>query len=1581
MTTVTQRIPNFFKGISQQPDNRKFPGQVKDALNVYPDYALGLLKRPGGKYVTGLENATSSGKWFSILRDEVEKYVAQYDNNTFSVWSLIDGSQRRVNMGKYSNVPVTCDHSAYETAKNDYNTAVATRKAALNTLNNAESTYAETLEGTTGNLKFDFGISYDYNTPGQVKSNLLTGILEQEQTIRQATATLSLSNEITGFTVTNGGAGYTNVPTVSITGSGAGAAGTAVLKSLGTFKQVNLDEPGQGYNHRPITTISGGMSDYFSTALSYGFGQSLYGLNVDGKKRIDPAVDTDEIHYVSSGGIQTKGNGSGTGTNGNFKPDQTYTYFGGTDSSAEREIIIKPQDLRNIEKVGVYCFQGGNNNGGSQPTYSYNTNIGTPEYLSLRPHRLIAKFVVKDTEPIAQEWADAENYLLVESFYGGTNSNGIDPEVAVAGDPGLGETFPQYNPPLDSYRPNRVDIVLPESLKQASVWMKIVQPYFPNKNSGWSFYSGNMCLMHIDYIDDYTDVGESTIAIEKNPLSGFVQPTVHATATIVIGRELESITLDAAGSGYDVNTSVLITGGGSSAVAAATPDILQTLTPVVTDAGLGYGTISATIADNGGSGSGAVATVAATNGILSSLSISSGYFGYTNPFITFSTPDRQGGTYGGFIIKKNDQVLNREVTSLTISNTGVGLTDGTYTNVSTTTNNGGTGLTVDITVSGGQVTAATVNQPGSLYWSGDIIYVSGFTNVELIANGLKLGTERTNDHPYLASQGYRVYELGEYTLPTKTAAELTTATNAMTTAQGAYTTAVNDESTKLGLYNTARNACAITELPVNNLKVKSAGSGLANGSYTAQSTSTGGSGSSMTVDLVITDGKVERANINAAGSNYTIGDSITLPSFPGVELVFSREAYLRGATPDDIEFLTLNDFTFVLNKKRIVQMDSELTPPLPNQAQVVIRTVAYNAQYSITIGSNTYSTTTATSTSAGVTDATTIANALVSAVNGGGIYSATKVGPGLIITHSSPFSISTSGSTEQDGLFAFQDTIESVAKLPTQSKNGYKVKVVNSSEIDIDDMWVEFQTSGSGTYGVGSWVECVGPGLPFKFDNLTMPHQLVRRADGHFSFETIDWNERNIGDDNTNPVPSFVGSAISNFFFYRNRLGFLSMEAVILSRAGDFFNFFAKTALTSTDDDPVDIDASTTRPVILNYVRPISVGLVLFGETDQFILSTDSDILSPKTAKINTLSSYESDPRTAAVNMGTTIGFVSKTPLYTRFFELGGISQDQPPLFFDQTNTIPEFIPQTVDSVIASPALSLVSMGTTGTPNMFLYRFLSEGDKRPVSTWFRWQLTGNLVFQFYDLSTLFAVTTDGTTVTVTSYDLTQASEEGFLTLPTGEKTDVCLDQWSVNPYREYDATTKKTRVYLPYDHLSTANFRVIALGGYIGGSNVVSSQSVGAVLEEPVQGSPGNYYVDIDDDYRGRDLIIGYIYTMQVDLPRFYVTKSEADSAAADVSSNLILHRVKVATGLSGPVTYQVNLIGIPSWSNTISMTMPSRYVLNSVNMLASALHEVPIYQRNENVDLKIIGDSPFPVSLLSLNWEGKYTDKFYQRA
>lgn len=773
--------------------------------------------------------------------------------------------------------------------------------------------------------------------------------------------------------------------------------------------------------------------------------------------------------------------------------------------------------------------------------------------------------------------------------------------------------------------------------------------------------------------------------------------------------------------------------------------------------------------------------------------------------------------------------------------------------------------------------------------------------------GYALSTELTDEHPLLASQGYRVFQAALTVAATHTAGQLSTALSAMTTAQTNYNNAVADEATKLSLYNTELSNCAITTVPAN--------------------------------------------------------------------------AYLSGATSADLEFLTLNDYTFVLNKKKVVAMKAATTAALPNQAMVVITVVAYNSKYQVVLNGTTYSYTTPSDTSGGVADTQTITTSLASSINGSGGFTAVAVGPGIYISHSSAFTIETKGSTQEEGILAFQDQVSTISRLPNQAKNGYKVQVVNSQDIDVDDMWVEFSTTNGQTYGPGVWEETNAPGITYELDELTMPHQLVRESNGSFTFGPVTWEDRLVGDNSTNPLPSFVGSTINNLFFYRNRLGFLSQEAVVLSRAGDYFNFFVNTALTVSDDDPIDITASSTRPVNLNYVLQASVGLVLYGQNDQFLLTTDSDILSPKTCKINTLSTYECEADVKAVQLGTTQAFISKTPLYTRVYELFEISNDRPPFMFEQSKPVPELIPNTVDTLISSPGLSIVSLGTKGSSTIYQYKFLQDGEKRPAQSWYKWNLTGNLLDQFFDASTYYTVVTDGTYVQVLSYDLTQSNEEGFLTLPTGEKTDVCLDWFDTNPYRTYNSVSDTTRVYLPFNHITGKTFTVMALGGFIGGSNAVSSQSVGAVLYPTVQGSAGGYYVDIDGDYRGRDLIIGYIYNMEVSLPKFFITKSENDTSSTDYTADLIIHRLNVATGLSGPVTYQVSITGIPTWSNVTNVTLPNNYTLNNVNMQASATHVVPIYQRNENLSINIIGDTPFPVSILSLTWEGRYNNRFYKRA
>ena len=699
-----------------------------------------------------------------------------------------------------------------------------------------------------------------------------------------------------------------------------------------------------------------------------------------------------------------------------------------------------------------------------------------------------------------------------------------------------------------------------------------------------------------------------------------------------------------------------------------------------------------------------------------------------------------------------------------------------------------------------------------------------------------------------------------------------------------------------------------------------------------------------------------------------------------------NDAYLKDATVDDIELLTLNDYTFVLNKTKTVAMKTDLTHATgldEHRAQVVINIAANSTGYEVLLTQSGTTTTFSHTSSSSGASADNIASALASSITANAAYTATQVGASVYITSSSAFTVETRGGGSESSIFAIADTIGNVARLPLQSKNGYVLRIVNSEDIDIDDMYVKFTTDGGGNFGTGQWEETTAPDIKYEFDELTMPHQLVRQSDGSFLYGPVDWNDRLIGDDNTNPEPSFVGHEISHIFFYRNRMGFLSGQNVILSRAGDLFNFWNTTAQAAVNDDPIDISAAGKRPVFLNYVEPTAVGLVMYSTTEQFLLSTDSDILAPTSAKVNAMSAYECDANVESVSLGTSQAFVSKTPLYARVFELTDISSEQPPLMSDITAVAPELIPQSINSITASPALSIVSLGETGKSTLYQYRFLMESrEKKAVNSWYKWELTGTLLTQFFDNSTFYAVVKNGDDVYVQSFDMTQSSEEGFLTLPTGEKTDVCLDLFTINPHRLYDGTgyANKTRIFLPYESVSGKELNVVVLGGYIGDANTLSSQSVGAVLKPEIEGTAGNRHVDIDGDYRGRDLIIGYGYDMQVDLPKLYKYNIVSGQVTNDDVSSLVIHRLKVKTGLSGPVDYKISITGLNDWTNTVSVTQPNQYQLNNVNMQASSTHVVPIYQRNENLAIRIIGNTPFPVSLLGLDWEGKLNQRFYRR-
>ena len=97
MAGITQTIPSFVSGISEQPDHLKFQGQVRDIVNAIPDVTLGLYKRPGSKRIgtAPLANVQSGGSWFHYFRDETEgSYVGQVAaDGQVRVWRCSDGQQ------------------------------------------------------------------------------------------------------------------------------------------------------------------------------------------------------------------------------------------------------------------------------------------------------------------------------------------------------------------------------------------------------------------------------------------------------------------------------------------------------------------------------------------------------------------------------------------------------------------------------------------------------------------------------------------------------------------------------------------------------------------------------------------------------------------------------------------------------------------------------------------------------------------------------------------------------------------------------------------------------------------------------------------------------------------------------------------------------------------------------------------------------------------------------------------------------------------------------------------------------------------------------------------------------------------------------------------------------------------------------------------------------------------------------------------------------------------------------------------------------------------------------------------------
>ena len=593
------------------------------------------------------------------------------------------------------------------------------------------------------------------------------------------------------------------------------------------------------------------------------------------------------------------------------------------------------------------------------------------------------------------------------------------------------------------------------------------------------------------------------------------------------------------------------------------------------------------------------------------------------------------------------------------------------------------------------------------------------------------------------------------------------------------------------------------------------------------------------------------------------------------------------------------------------------------------------------------------------------------------------------------FTIEGKGGAGNLSLEVFQDSAQSSSDLPAESFDGHHVKIINTTSAD-DDYYLQYEAfntpaSGKVKRGPGFWKEAVARDVSPGLDASTMPYQLENTGATTFTFKQIPWTARLVGDDNSNPSPSFIGYTITGTFFYNNRFGVLSEDNIFFGAANDSFNFFVKSALTQTDADPVDLNVASVRPVVLTDVLPSPQGLLLFSARQQFqVLSTSATTLTPTTTVIRAISNYEMDTDIPPVDVGTTTGFINTVPGYSKLFTMQLREIEQSPLVVDISKTVLEWIPDTINSLAVSPQNSVLMMADRDGSYIYLYRFYNNGEKDLFQAWVKWELPTTL--QAVDIidDDVIIVSQHEDEYTLGKIVLDQIPTGDVVATSTSTTGNPCLDMATrpVSPAGGidavvYDSTNDLTKIYVSYTPIDEKQaIMLLSVPTADVGTSAVIDADAGyyATAEERTESGTGYRYFEVKGDFTdyADGIVVGYGYDFEVTLPKFYY---RPQPNTTDFTAALTISRVKFSVGRTGAIRFKVKADGSNEWKNVEHTTDGDYYNADSNPVKAERQFIVPIHQRNTNFELKVTSDFPYPVSLVSMMWEGIYSPRFYRRA
>lgn len=712
--------------------------------------------------------------------------------------------------------------------------------------------------------------------------------------------------------------------------------------------------------------------------------------------------------------------------------------------------------------------------------------------------------------------------------------------------------------------------------------------------------------------------------------------------------------------------------------------------------------------------------------------------------------------------------------------------------------------------------------------------------------------------------------------------------------------------------------------------------------------------------------------------------------------------YLSGTNPrTDIKLLTVNDYTFVLNTKKVVE-ESPIDWPLEDPSALIwVRQGGYGIKYTCNVD-GVLATYTTSDTDPLTLDTTLIAQELFNQLNGNPNITVNRSGSTLSVstTDNLDFAVSVSDGLSGNGLVLVKGKVQRFSDLPADGGSfPMTIEITGEPSSGFDNYYVQYTDSDDTGTTTGVWLETIKGGDTIGLDPDTMPWALVRESDGTFTFDDVGWQNRKVGDLGSNPLPSFVGKTISDIFFFRNRLGFVADDSVVFSKSdGEFFDFFRTTVTQVLDTDPIDYFISTDKPSYIKHAVPFNETLLFFSIKTQYQLGATA-VLTPSTTSINVTTQLDCSPRVKPVGAGKFVYFGNskgKTSELREYY-VDGITETSDAN--DITANVPKFVPGNLSKVAASGSDSLLlALSDDSRNEVYTYKYYyAENSQKLQSAWSKWVFDQDdiiLDVTFVDSEVIITTQRNG------RYVVESLSVEDSI-VEDGWPIDVHLDRrWNTvgllthpnyNPafaayfLPTYDPVENETTFRFPNLMSYNSEDQLQALSNGTGDIKIgviaqIKSYSL-VNMPPPLIGAFGvtqAVEVKIKNDWGGETFTWGLPFVMRYRFSEFYLRSSSGGSSPTAMTlCRLQLRKMQIQYSDSG----YFKILVTPRGRDTYTYVMTGRKLGSLLNPLGEVSVQdgdfsFLIQAQNTQAEIEIVNDSFLPSNILSGEWEGFFTQR-----